>query len=74
MKLLDLRGAAEFLTVKDAWLKEHVRARTPDQLRVPCIRLGRLLRFRQQDLEAFVNRLAGETSVAAQKKNLRAIS
>jgi excisionase family DNA binding protein len=52
--LLTLDQVAEILGVSRNWVRDHATRRNP---RIPVIRLGTkraLLRFRQQDVEAFI--------------------
>ncbi|PYU24846.1 MAG: DNA-binding protein [Acidobacteria bacterium] len=50
--LLTPEEAAEILRVKLSWLYQHTRRRTQD--RVPFVKVGRYLRFREQDLVAYI--------------------
>jgi len=53
--LLTLDQVAAVLGVSKAWVRDHATRRQP---RLPVIRLGgkrAVLRFRLQDLEAFIN-------------------
>ena len=47
--LLTPREAAALLSVRVSWVYEAVRAG-----RLPCVRIGRHIRFLRSDLEAFV--------------------
>jgi excisionase family DNA binding protein len=47
--LLKAAGAARLLAVPESWVYEAVRTG-----RLPCIRLGRHIRFGRDDLEAWV--------------------
>lgn len=47
--LLDAKGAAEWLGVPSSWVLAEARAD-----RIPHVRLGRYVRFRAEDLEAWV--------------------
>jgi hypothetical protein len=45
---LELIDSAELATrwrVPESWVRNHTRARTPRNERIPCIRLGRYVRF-----------------------------
>ena len=44
--------AAEILRVKLSWLYQHTRRRSQD--RIPFVKVGRYLRFREQDLLAYI--------------------
>jgi len=50
--LLTPEEAAEILRVKLSWLYQHTRRRTQD--RIPFVKIGRYLRFREQDLVAHI--------------------
>jgi excisionase family DNA binding protein len=50
--LLTPGEAAEILRVKLSWLYQHTRRRTQD--RIPFVKIGRYLRFREQDLVAYI--------------------
>ena len=46
---LELIDSAELATrwqVPESWVRNHARVRTPKHERIPCIRLGRYVRFR----------------------------
>lgn len=47
--LLTIPDAARLLAVRDSWVEESVRTG-----RLPCIRVGRHVRFIRSDLEAWV--------------------
>lgn len=49
--LLSLEDAARHLGVSPSWVRQRVRERD-----IPYVRLGRLLRFRPEDLEAWLDR------------------
>jgi excisionase family DNA binding protein len=51
-QLLTPEEAAEILRVKLSWLYQHTRRRTQD--RIPFVKVGRYLRFREQDLVAYI--------------------
>lgn len=48
-RLLNVEEAAEFLQVSTSWLRKRVAARA-----VPCVRLGRSVRFSADDLARIV--------------------
>ncbi len=50
-QLLDVKQVAEWLAVSPAWVRDHATRRQP---RLPVVRLGKLLRFRAEDIEEFV--------------------
>ena len=45
IELLDSAEFASRLRVPESWVRNRTRARTPKQERIPCIRLGRYVRF-----------------------------
>jgi len=56
LSLLTLDQVAEMLGTSKAWVRDHATRRNP---RIPCVRLGgrrALLRFRPQDVEAFIDK------------------
>jgi excisionase family DNA binding protein len=55
--LLTPEEAAEVLRVKVSWLYQHTRRRGQD--RIPFIKVGRYLRFREQDLQVYIDRRKG---------------
>ncbi len=61
--ILTLTEAAKFLKLKPGQLYEQTRERTRarQQLPVPFLRIGKHLRFRQPDLEAWIEQLAKES-------------
>jgi predicted DNA-binding transcriptional regulator AlpA len=51
-----LDQVAKMLGTSKAWVRDHATRRNP---RIPCVRLGgrrALLRFRPQDVEAFIDK------------------
>jgi excisionase family DNA binding protein len=48
-RLLDARAIAELLAVPETWVREHARAGT-----IPHVRLGRYVRFDEDDVLAWV--------------------
>ena len=50
--LLTPEEAAAILRVKLSWLYQHTRRRTQD--RIPFVKIGRYLRFREQDLVVYI--------------------
>ena len=57
--LLTPEEAAEILRVKLSWLYQHTRRRTQD--RIPFVKIGRYLRFRKQDLAAYIEGRRGKS-------------
>jgi hypothetical protein len=43
--LIDAAQLAELLRVPESWVRNRTRARTPPAERIPCVRLGRYVRF-----------------------------
>jgi predicted DNA-binding transcriptional regulator AlpA len=54
MKLIDEKELAAKLGVKPSWVKERTRRRCPESQRIPCIRLGRYVRFNEAVVEAWL--------------------
>lgn len=44
-ELIDSAQLAARLRVPESWIRNHTRARTPRAERIPCLRLGRYVRF-----------------------------
>lgn len=61
--ILTLTEAAKFLKLKPGQLYEQTRERTRSRQEcpVPFIKIGKHLRFRQPDLEAWIEQLAKES-------------
>ena len=57
--LLTPEEAAEILRVKLSWLYQHTRRRTQD--RIPFVKIGRYLRFREEDLAAYIEARRGKS-------------
>ncbi len=56
LPLLTLDQVAKTLGTSKAWVRDHATRRDP---RIPCVRLGgkrALLRFRPQDVDAFIDK------------------
>jgi excisionase family DNA binding protein len=49
--LLDVEEVARRLNVSPQWVRDHSTRRTP---KLPCVRLGSLLRFRPRDVDTFI--------------------
>ena len=43
--LIDSAALAARWNVPESWIRNHTRARTPQKDRLPCVRLGRYVRF-----------------------------
>lgn len=44
-ELIDSAELAARWQVPESWIRNHTRARTPREERIPCVRLGRYVRF-----------------------------
>jgi len=44
-ELIDSVELAARWRVPESWIRNHTRARTPADERIPCVRLGRYVRF-----------------------------
>jgi hypothetical protein len=44
-ELIDSAELAKRWKVPESWIRNHTRTRTPKEERIPCIRLGRYVRF-----------------------------
>jgi hypothetical protein len=44
-ELIDSAELAARLRVPESWVRNHTRARTPKAERIPCLRLGKYVRF-----------------------------
>jgi hypothetical protein len=45
IELIDSVELAARWRVPESWIRNHTRARTPAHERIPCVRLGRYVRF-----------------------------
>jgi hypothetical protein len=45
VELIDSAELANRWKVPESWIRNHTRARTPKGERIPCLRLGRYVRF-----------------------------
>ena len=52
-ELLTVHDAARYLNVSPSWVYEHTRDTVDDRL--PCVKLGKYLRFDRRDLRAYVD-------------------
>jgi len=50
-RLLKPRDVANWLGVSVDWVQDHATSKEP---RIPCLRMGKLLRFRRDEVEAFL--------------------
>ena len=53
-KLLSVEEVAEILHVSEGWVRDHATRKRP---RLPVIKLGRCLRFRQVDIECWITEM-----------------
>jgi hypothetical protein len=51
-ELIDSVELAARWRIPESWIRNHTRARTPREQRIPCIRLGRYVRFRWGSTES----------------------
>jgi predicted DNA-binding transcriptional regulator AlpA len=58
-RLLNAQQVADHLGVSERWVRDHATRRNP---RIPAVKLGPLLRFRWEDVQALVARLTTEKS------------
>jgi excisionase family DNA binding protein len=49
--LLTASQVAKLLNVSEGWVRDHATRKHPH---LPTVKLGKLLRFRRQDLEQFI--------------------
>ena len=54
-KLLTPREVASWLDVSVDWVQDHATVKEP---RIASVRIGKLLRFRRDDIEEFITRQA----------------
>lgn len=61
VELIDSVELAARWRVPESWIRSRTRVRTPREERIPCIRLGRYVRFRwgSTELEDWLNRQRG---------------
>jgi excisionase family DNA binding protein len=50
-RLLTVEEVAEILSVSSAWVYDHADRKRP---RIPSVRLGKAVRFRPEDVRAFI--------------------
>lgn len=55
--LLTAAEVAALLQVPKSWVYEH--SRPSSHPRIPCVKLGKYLRFRRSDIEAFAGQMSG---------------
>jgi excisionase family DNA binding protein len=61
-RLLDAAEVAELLHVPERWVREHTRGGL-----IPCVRLGRYIRYRREAIDAWVD--ANEQDGAAWRRH-----
>jgi hypothetical protein len=61
IELIDAEQLARKWNVPVSWVRDRTRGRTPREDRIPCVRLGRYVRFRwpSADLDAWLERHQG---------------
>ena len=60
-EMIDPPELAARWRVPESWIRSHTRARTPREKRIPCVRLGRYVRFRwgSAELEDWLEKQRG---------------
>jgi len=60
-ELIDSAELATRWRVPESWVRNHTRGRTPREERIPCLRLGRYVRFRwgSTELENWLEKQRG---------------
>jgi predicted DNA-binding transcriptional regulator AlpA len=56
MRLITADDVANKLGVKPSWVHERTRKRCPELERIPCIRLGKYVRFLEAEIDAWIQR------------------
>jgi predicted DNA-binding transcriptional regulator AlpA len=56
MRLITAEDVANKLGVKPSWVHERTRKRCPESDRIPCIRLGKYVRFSEAEIDAWILR------------------
>lgn len=62
-RLLTPKEVADWLAVSPAWVLDHASGRRRPYL--PCVKLGKAVRFRREDVEAFIRECARMKGAAA---------
>lgn len=64
--LMDIAAAAAYLSVEASWLRDHHE--------VPRVKLGRLVRYRREDLDAYIEAqlVRAETGRSVRSRRRRA--
>ena len=52
MQLLSVEQVAQILGVSPAWVRDHATRKQPH---LKCVKVGKLLKFRPDDVEEFIN-------------------
>jgi excisionase family DNA binding protein len=55
-RLLGPGEVAKWLGVSSGWVRDHATRKSP---RIPAVKVGKLLRFRPEDVEAFIQTSCG---------------
>jgi len=53
MQLLSVREVALMLGVSQAWVRDHATRKQPH---LKCVKVGKLLRFRPEDVQEFIEK------------------
>ena len=56
MRLVTAEEIAKKLGVKPSWVHERTRNRCPEADRIPCIKLGKYVRFSELEIDASIQR------------------
>lgn len=54
-RLLTVEEVSALLQVPESWIYKHTRRRAPERL--PHVKLGKYIRFRQSEISSFIERL-----------------
>lgn len=59
IEIIDAVELARRMVLPESWVRQHVTARYPREERIPCLRLGRYVRFRwgSSELNAWLKSL-----------------
>jgi excisionase family DNA binding protein len=62
VRLLGVKEVAEILGVSEGWVRDHATRKRP---RLPVVKVGKYLRFRENDIERWIKEMTiatGETT------------
>jgi excisionase family DNA binding protein len=68
--LLTVSQVAEHLSVSEQFVRDHATRCTPI---IPCVRLGSLLRFRSEDIDAFIEQQLKAPAFRRRRKRKRTV-